>query len=618
MAARGSFQSASTGGGGGGMGPGPPVQGGGPGMGPGTPGGRMGPSSGAQNHLYRSPMPGPGYPRPGGMPPSSRMTPQGPPMGPPGYGSSPVSRPGMPSVMDPSRKRPAPQQIQQVQQQRNQHTKKKKMADKILPQRIRELVPESQAYMDLLAFERKLDQTIMRKRLDIQEALKRPIKQKRKLRIFISNTFNPAKPDAEDGDGTVASWELRVEGRLLEDTAVSKYEATKQKRKFSSFFKSLVIELDKDLYGPDNHLVEWHRTATTQETDGFQVKRPGDVGVRCTVLLMLDYQPPQFKLDPRLARMLGIHTQTRPVIIQALWQYVKTHKLQDPHEREFINCDKYLQQVREFINCDKYLQQVREFINCDKYLQQVREFINCDKYLQQVREFINCDKYLQQVREFINCDKYLQQVREFINCDKYLQQVREFINCDKYLQQVREFINCDKYLQQIFEAQRMKFSEIPQRLHALLMPPEPIIINHVISVDPNDQKKTACYDIDVEVDDTLKTQMNSFLLSTASQQEIAGLDNKIHETIETINQLKTQREFMLSFARDPQGFINDWLQSQCRDLKTMTDVVANPEEERRAEFYFQPWAQEAVCRYFYSKVQQRRQELEQALGIRNT
>lgn len=28
------------------------------------------------------------------------------------------------------------------------------------------------------------------------------------------------------------------------------------KRKFSSFFKSLVIELDKELYGPDNHLVE--------------------------------------------------------------------------------------------------------------------------------------------------------------------------------------------------------------------------------------------------------------------------------------------------------------------------------------------------------------------------
>jgi len=49
----------------------------------------------------------------------------------------------------------------------------------------------------------------------------------------------------------------------------------------------------------------------------------------------------------------------------------------------------------------------------------------------------------------------------------------------------------------------------------------------------------------------------------------------------------------------------------------MTDVVGNPEEERRAEFYEQSWTQEAVCRYFYSKVQQKRAELEQALGIRN-
>lgn len=185
-------------------------------------------------------------------------------------------------------------------------------------------------------------------------------------------------------------------------------DPSKLKRKFSSFFKSLVIELDKDLYGPDNHLVEWHRTPTTQETDGFQVslyyydignisanglftcpppcqchktqilklisanlqfheklihpesrielfvlqvKRPGDKNVRCTILLLLDYQPHQFKLDPRLARLLGVHTQTRPVIITALWQYIKTHKLQDSHEREYINCDKYLEQVSRLHSC---------------------------------------------------------------------------------------------------------------------------------------------------------------------------------------------------------------------------------------------------------------------------
>ena len=36
------------------------------------------------------------------------------------------------------------------------------------------MVPESSAYMDLLAFEQKLDNTIQRKRLEIQESLKRP------------------------------------------------------------------------------------------------------------------------------------------------------------------------------------------------------------------------------------------------------------------------------------------------------------------------------------------------------------------------------------------------------------------------------------------------------------
>ena len=44
------------------------------------------------------------------------------------------------------------------------------------------------------------------------------MKQKRKLRIFISNTFYPAKEAGEGEEGSVASWELRVEGRLLDDT----------------------------------------------------------------------------------------------------------------------------------------------------------------------------------------------------------------------------------------------------------------------------------------------------------------------------------------------------------------------------------------------------------------
>ncbi|XP_076857142.1 SWI/SNF-related matrix-associated actin-dependent regulator of chromatin subfamily D member 2-like isoform X1 [Brachyhypopomus gauderio] len=227
------------------------------------------------------------YPRPA-MPPS-RSVPMGAlgSMGAslpgPSYSGPMPVRPGMPPTsMDPVRKRLLQQQQAGGMAGPRRGVKRRKMADKVLPQRIRDLVPESQAYMDLLAFERKLDQTIARKRMEIQEAIKKPITQKRKLRVYISNTCTPGKPEGEESE-KVASWELRVEGKLLEDPG-------KQKRKFSSFFKSLVIELDKELYGPDNHLVEWHRMPTTQETDGFQVKRPGDVNVKCTLLLMLDHQ----------------------------------------------------------------------------------------------------------------------------------------------------------------------------------------------------------------------------------------------------------------------------------------------------------------------------------------
>lgn len=48
----------------------------------------------------------------------------------------------------------------------------------------------------------------------------------------------------------------------------------------------------------------------------------------------------------------------------------------------------------------------------------------------------------------------------------------------------------------------------------------------------------------------------------------------------------------------------------------MKDVVGNPEEERKAEFYYKPAIQEGVSRYFYNKVMQRKAELEQVLGFK--
>lgn len=49
----------------------------------------------------------------------------------------------------------------------------------------------------------------------------------------------------------------------------------------------------------------------------------------------------------------------------------------------------------------------------------------------------------------------------------------------------------------------------------------------------------------------------------------------------------------------------------------MTEIYGDSETERRAEYYYQPQILEGTFRYIYHKVQQKRAELESALGIKN-
>lgn len=374
--------------------------------------------------------------------------------------------------------------------QRPNPSLKRRLVDRVCPPKVQEIVPEIQAYQEMLDFERRLDFNITRRTLDIQESSRRPARIRKTLKITLTNLFS-----YQDNAPT---WELRVEGRLADENPTFR-------RKFSSFFKSLVIELDSNIYGPDNHLVEWHRTATTSETDGFQVRRPGDLPVKCTILFQLEHQPPQFKIDPRLARLLGKQIDTRPAVINALWQYIKTKTLQDSNEREYINND--------------------------------------------------------------------------------------------------------SYLAHIFDCKRMKFSEIPAKLSSLLTPPDPIVIHHMIVRSPNGETQRTTFDFEVEVEDRIDTRVINH-----DTQEIKQLDERVFSIVADIKRSVTNYGFFSDFSKDPQQSITRWLASQSSDLKLMTDQYGDSDEERRADYYYQPWMQEAVCRYFYRKVQERRNDLELALS----
>lgn len=403
--------------------------------------------------------------------------------------SFPVSNHQTPSAPLAEQQSTPQQQQQQPQQQQPPNALKRRLVDRVCPPKTNDIAPEIKSYQDMLDFERKLDFNISRKTLDIQESLKRPARVKKTLKVSITNLFYK---QAETG---APAWEVRIEGALTDDR--------KPKRKFSSFFKSLVIELDSAIYGPDNHLVEWHRLATTSETDGFQVRRAGDLPVKCTILLQLNNTPPHFKINERLARLVGKQTDTRQAVIFALWQYIKNNALQDPQDREYINNDEYLKQT--------------------------------------------------------------------------------------------------------FDCKRMKFSEIPTKLDNLLSTPDPIVINHSITRG-NGESQRATFHFEVEIEDTFDTRALNH-----DTQEIKQLDEKVFGIVADIKRSISNLEFFSEFSKDPQHSINRWLASQSSDLKIMTEQIGDAQEERKADYYYQPWMQEAVCRYFYRKVQERRNELEMAL-----
>lgn len=54
----------------------------------------------------------------------------------------------------------------------------------------------------------------------------------------------------------MATWETRVEGRLMDEDIRTAEFTTKFMSKFSSFFKSLDRQLDKEMYDPKNQLGE--------------------------------------------------------------------------------------------------------------------------------------------------------------------------------------------------------------------------------------------------------------------------------------------------------------------------------------------------------------------------
>lgn len=70
--------------------------------------------------------------------------------------------------------------------------------------------------------------------------------------------------------------------------------------------------------------------------------------------------------------------------------------------------------------------------------------------------------------------------------------------------------------------------------------------------------------------------MMNTVASTQVQKDIMQLDDKIVQCVQSINNSKIKRDFLLQFANHPVEFINKWIASQARDLEVNNVAFVDP------------------------------------------
>ncbi|KAL6559681.1 hypothetical protein OROGR_004798 [Orobanche gracilis] len=354
---------------------------------------------------------------------------------------------------------------------------KRKLPDKLIPQKVTAILPESALYTHLFEFEYRLDAALARKKTDIMESLKNPLRAQKILRTYIFNTYaNQTGTNLEKGNPEPPSWSLKIIGRILEDGKDSGSESSTKYPEFSSFLKKITIYLDQNLY-PNNHVILWENSRSTVLHEGFGMKRKGDKEFTAIVRLEMNYTPEKFKLSPALQEVLGIEVETRSRTVTALWHYIKMRQLQIPSDTSSF----------------------------------------------------------------------------------------------------------------MYNAPS-------------LSPPEHIHLEHKIKLSGDSPVGNTCYDVLVDVPLLLEREMSTSVANLEKNKEIDACDETISSAVRKIHEHLRRRAFFHGFSQSPTEFINTLIASQARDLKlAAADASRDVEKERRAEFYNQPWAEDAVIRYLNRK-----------------
>ncbi|KAI1325628.1 hypothetical protein F5Y16DRAFT_258684 [Xylariaceae sp. FL0255] len=276
----------------------------------------------------------------------------------------------------------AQQQQQAAMQFETAKRRSRKPTDKNLPDGVDDCIVGdlAQRYRDLRDYERRLDATMTRKRLDIVDSVNRSVKRWKTLRIWITNTAedqiwqgNSLNVDTFDFSSNLEpTYRVKIEARLLDDDddINNKDDSTndadkmdedgqaaksnKQPRyRFSHFFKSLYVDFPANRRGSESS-VEWKKpervggstnAPAAADFDELTFKRNGDENLTITINLIRHEDPERYALSPILSEIVDMQEATRQEIVMGVWEYIKLFGLSEDEEKRNFRCDELLREA---------------------------------------------------------------------------------------------------------------------------------------------------------------------------------------------------------------------------------------------------------------------------------
>ncbi|WWD20275.1 hypothetical protein CI109_104751 [Kwoniella shandongensis] len=452
------------------------------------------------------------------------------------------------------------------------------------PHVLASLVPDSPAFTELMKIEQKLDWTLLRKKAEINDALGRPTRVKRTLRVFISNTahdqpWQKEQPAAEAVPTT--STEPTGEGETPVSTADAAAAAAPPPPATT-----------EDVTMTENETKPTVPVAGSNAQLGEGVDINSGKGVAGWVLKVEGRL-----LDSGNTRLDKTKRKFSTFLRSAIIEFDNREAPTFPEGN-----------IVEWHNASNQ----RDPLDGFEILRRGDQNVNC-RIILHVAHYPERFKVLQPLADLISIKEGTR--AEVVSSVWKLVKVAGAQDKDD-----GTIVRPVGGLEKIFPAGQdtVPFHQLPELATRYLAHPDPVVIPYTIQVDKDYNFHHKCFDIPIEIEDPLKSKMASLVQSFEGSEgkEIVKLEDKVGELAYFARDLKQKRDFLESFAANPQAFIHNWLAAQARDLDQMLGYQigttglnggsVREEDLRRSDLFNMPWVDEAVVVHESSRMEQER------------